>query len=254
MSEPLLEARGLVKRYGHVTALGGADFQVNPGEVVALIGDNGAGKSTLVKVLSGAERPDDGEVLVDGAPVRFADPADAQRMGIEVVYQDLALAADLSTAANIFLGREQLRVGLLGRLGFLDKRAMHGQAVEALSGIGVRLSGVDSAVAELSGGQRQSVAICRAVTWAKRVIVMDEPTAALGVVQTRQVLDLIRRIRGSGISVVLVSHSMPEVLEVADRVEVLRLGRRTARFTAGSVTGEQLVAAITGVLVQEGDR
>lgn len=252
MAEPLLEARGLVKRYGHVAALQGADFQVNHGEVVALMGDNGAGKSTLIKILSGAERPDEGQVLIDGAPVRFTDPADAQQVGIEVVYQDLALAADLSPAANIFLGREQARGGLLGRLGFLDKAWMRNRTESELSSIGVRLGSADSVVAELSGGQRQSVAICRAVIWAKRVIMMDEPTAALGVVQTRQVLDLIRRIRDSGVSVVLVSHSMPEVLEVADRVEVLRLGRRTARFTAGSVTGEQLVAAITGLLVQEG--
>jgi simple sugar transport system ATP-binding protein len=251
---PLLEARELSKRYGHVDALRGANFRVNAGEVVALIGDNGAGKTTLVKALSGAIRPDGGQILVEGKPVSFAGPADAQRHGIEVVYQDLSLAPDLGLAANLFLGREPVRAGLLGRLGFMDKRAMRDRAAQALSDVGVRLRDLDATVAELSGGQRQSLAVCRAVMWAKRVLIMDEPTAALGVVQTRRVLDLIRRVRDSGTSVVLVSHSMPEVLEVADRIEVLRLGERTAQFTAGNVTGEELVAAITGALVQDGAR
>lgn len=248
---PVLEARGLVKRYGHVEALRGANFRVNAGEIVALVGDNGAGKSTLVKALSGTIAPDEGQILMDGAPVHFATPSDAQRQGIEVVYQDLALAPDLGPASNLFLGREPLRSGLLGRMGFIDRRVMRTRSTEALAGLGVHLRDVDAAVADLSGGERQSVAICRAVTWARRVVFMDEPTAALGVVQTGRVIDLIRRIRDSGVSIVLISHNMPQVIEVADRIEVLRLGARTAQF-AGGATSEDLVAAMTGALVQEG--
>lgn len=246
---PILEARGLLKRYGHVEALRGADFQVNAGEIVALVGDNGAGKSTLVKALSGTITPDEGEILVDGTAVHFAAPSDAQRLGIEVVYQDLALAPDLGPASNLFLGREPLRSGLLGRMGFIDRRVMRKQSTDALAGLGVHLRDVDAAVADLSGGQRQSVAICRAVTWARRVVFMDEPTAALGVIQTGRVVDLIRRIRDSGVSVVLISHNMPQVIDVADRVEVLRLGARAAQFGEGA-TSEDLVAAMTGALVE----
>ncbi|MEC5169179.1 simple sugar transport system ATP-binding protein [Glaciihabitans sp. GrIS 2.15] len=248
---PLLEARSLGKTFGHVEALIGANFQVLPGEVVALIGDNGAGKSTLVKLLSGAIQPDRGSLLVDGVEVTFAEPADAQRQGIEVVYQDLALAPDLGPASNLFLGRELSRPGILGKLGFLDKRGMRDSAVRTLSDLGVDLRDVNAPVANLSGGQRQSVAICRAVMWARRVVFMDEPTAALGVVQTARVLDLIRKVRDSGVAVVLVSHNMPQVIEVADRIEVLRLGRRTARFSAAEVTVDDLVAAMTGALTQE---
>lgn len=248
---PLLEARSLVKQFGHVEALSGANFQVFPGEVVALIGDNGAGKSTLVKLLSGAIQPDQGSLFVDGSEVAFAEPSDAQRQGIEVVYQDLALAPDLGPASNLFLGREPSRPGFLGKLGFLDTRGMRDSAVRTLSNLGVDLRDVNAPVANLSGGQRQSVAICRAVMWARRVVFMDEPTAALGVVQTARVLDLIRKVRDSGVAVVLVSHNMPQVIEVADRIEVLRLGRRTARFIASDASVDDLVAAMTGALTQE---
>lgn len=248
---PLLEARDLVKRFGHVRALQGADFAAHPGEVTALIGDNGAGKSTLVKALSGVQPPDGGQILLDGKPVELAGPTDAQRLGIETVYQDLALAPDLDAAANLYLGREVLRGGLLGRLGVLDKAAMRRQATAEFARLGVGLQDVDQPVAALSGGQRQSVAVARAVAFATRVVFMDEPTAALGVVQRERVLETVRRIRDQGVAVVLISHNMPEVLAVADRVEVLRLGRRVARFRAAETSLEQLVAAMTGALPED---
>ena len=252
MTVPLVEARGLVKRYGQVEALRGADFTVYPGEVVALIGDNGAGKSTLVKLLSGSGAPDGGEILVEGAPVVLGSPVEAQRLGIETVYQDLALAQDLDGAANLFLGRELLRAGLLGRLGFLDKKAMRGRARQAFSELGVDLQNAQSAVSNLSGGQRQSVAVARSVAWASKVVFLDEPTAALGVVQTERVLGVIRRIKARGVAVVLISHNMPQVLEVADRIEVLRLGSRVAQFSAAGTKVEQLVGAMTGALAHHG--
>jgi simple sugar transport system ATP-binding protein len=251
MSEPLLEARGIERSFGQVHALRGADFTVHKGEIVALIGDNGAGKSTLVKILSGADRPDAGQILVDGRPVQVDSPHAARDLGIETVYQDLALAADLDPAANLFLGREIFRPGLLGRLGFLDKRAMARDTAKEMERLGVRLKDAAAPVAALSGGQRQSVAVARAAMWAQRVIFMDEPTAALGVVQTKQVLELVRRVRDEGIAVVLISHNMPQVLEVADRVEVLRLGARVARFTAADTTVEDLVAAMTSGTAEE---
>ncbi|MET7680581.1 ATP-binding cassette domain-containing protein [Streptomyces sp. NPDC005423] len=246
--EPLLAAHGVVKRFGHVQALQGADFTAYPGEVVALIGDNGAGKSTLVNVLSGVLAPDAGELLLDGAPVRFAGPMDAQRRGVETVYQDLSLAPDLDAAANLYLGRELVRGGLLGRLGVLDRPTMRREAVRAFGELGVELKDVTAAVTTLSGGQRQSVAVARAVAFANKVIFMDEPTAALGVVQRARVLETVRRVADRGVCVVLISHNMPEVLSVADRVEVLRLGRRVASFTAAETSIEELVGAMTGSL------
>ncbi|WP_435796666.1 ATP-binding cassette domain-containing protein [Kitasatospora indigofera] len=248
MTEPLLEARKVSKRYGQVHALQGADFTVRPGEVVALIGDNGAGKSTLVKTLSGTVRPDGGQILVAGVPVELGSPLDARRHGVETVYQDLALAPDLDAAANLHLGRELYRPGLLGRLGVLDRAAMRRSAVTAFAELGVDLRDVGVPVASLSGGQRQSVAVARAVAFANRIIFMDEPTAALGVVQRGRVLETIRRVRDRGVSVVLISHNMPEVLSVADRVEVLRLGRRVAVFEAANTSVEELVGAMTGAL------
>ncbi|MDO8188591.1 ATP-binding cassette domain-containing protein [Conexibacter sp. JD483] len=245
---PLLEARGVVKSFGRVRALRGANFTVFPGEVVALVGDNGAGKSTLVKTLAGVHSPDEGQLLVDGEPVDFNSPVDARAHGIEVVYQDLALAAELPPAANLYLGRELMRRGLLGKLGFIDDKAMKRAGDRSFHDLGVRIQDTNAAVAAMSGGQRQGVAVARAVMWADRVVFMDEPTAALGVVQTRNVLDLILRVRERGIAVVLISHNMPEVLEVADRVEVLRLGRRVARFERGNVTMEEIVGAMTGAI------
>ena len=245
---PLLEARGLTKRYGHVQALRGANFTVYSGEVVALVGDNGAGKSTLVKCLSGTTQPDGGEILFDGKPVSFASPTEAQQAGIETVYQDLALAQDLTPAANLYLGRELKHSGVLGVLGVLDRRSMRAEAREAFQRLGITLEDDNAPVATLSGGQRQSVAVARAVAWASRVIFMDEPTAALGVVQRERVEAVIRSVRDSGIAVVLISHSMPEVMAVADRIEVLRLGERVATFQASEATLEGLVAAMTGAL------
>jgi simple sugar transport system ATP-binding protein len=249
-SEPLLEARGLVKHYGNVLALDGANFAAREGEVTALIGDNGAGKSTLVKALSGALRTDSGQILVAGSPVSMNSPVDARRHGIETVYQDLALAPDLDAASNLHLGRE---IYWFRPLRILNKPAMRRRAVEAFADLGVELKDVSAPVITLSGGQRQSVAVARAVSYASRIIFMDEPTAALGVVQRERVLDNIRRVRDRGIAVVLISHNMPEVLAVADRVEVLRMGRRVARFQAADATVEQLVGAMTGALTTESD-
>jgi simple sugar transport system ATP-binding protein len=247
-AEPVLEARDIVKSFGRVQALRGASFTVYPQEVVALVGDNGAGKSTLVKTLVGVHPPDSGEILFEGKPVSIATPHDARDLGIETVFQDLALAAEIDPAANMFLGRELLRPGLLGKLGFLDKSSMRRKSDEAFKGLGVKIQDTGARVANMSGGQRQGIAICRAVTWAKRVVFMDEPTAALGVVQTRNVLEQVQRVREQGLSVVLISHNMPEVFEVADRIEVMRLGTRVARLKPTDVSMEDVVAAMTGAL------
>jgi simple sugar transport system ATP-binding protein len=242
----LLEARGLSKVYGHVTALAGVDLTIRGGEILALVGDNGAGKSTLVKILSGALKPSDGTISVAGAEVAFTSPADAAAAGIQTVYQDLALAGDLSIAGNIYLGREILLQGPLGRIGVLDRAAMRRETQATLDRLEIRLKSVDTRVADLSGGQRQSVAIARALAWASRIVLLDEPTAALGVAQTQQVLELMRRVRALGLGVVVISHNMQDVLSVADRVIVLRLGRKAAEFERGRFTVESLVAAITG--------
>ena len=249
--EPILEAREIVKTFGHVQALRGANFSAYTGEVVALIGDNGAGKSTLIKAISGVARPDGGEILFEGRVVDIPSPSAAQSLGIETVYQDLSLAPDLDGAANIYLGRELVRPGLLGRLGVLDKHAMREGAVKALSELGVAIEDPEATVAYLSGGQRQGVAVARSASWASKVIIMDEPTAALGVVQSARVLDVIRQVRERGLAVVLISHNMPEVLQVADRIEVLRLGRRVATIARADATLESLVGAMTGALELE---
>jgi simple sugar transport system ATP-binding protein len=252
--QPILEARGLNKTYGHVEALREANFSAYAGEVVALIGDNGAGKSTLIKLLSGVAQPDSGQILFEGRPVHIGSPSAAQRLGIETVYQDLALAPDLDGAANVYLGREPVRSGVLGKLGVLDKRAMREQTQHTFTDLGVGIRDPSAAVAYLSGGQRQGVAVARATVWASKVIIMDEPTAALGVVQSERVLDILRRVRDRGLAVVLVSHNMPQVLEVADRIQVLRLGRRVATFSRDQATLESLVAAMTGALQNEDER
>jgi simple sugar transport system ATP-binding protein len=248
MAEPVLEARQIYKSFGRVHALRGANFTVYPQEVVALVGDNGAGKSTLVKSLVGVHPPDSGEIIFEGREVHIQTPHDARDLGIETVYQDLALAEEIDPAANMYLGREILRPGVLGKLGFLDKAAMRRKSDDAFHSLGVRIQDTGARVANMSGGQRQGVAISRAVTWASKVVFMDEPTAALGVVQTRNVLDHIRRVRDQGLSVVLISHNMPEVFEVADRIEVLRLGERVARLRPAEVSMEDVVSAMTGAL------
>jgi simple sugar transport system ATP-binding protein len=249
--EFVLEARGIVKRFGHVSALRGASLTVRPAEVVALLGDNGAGKSTLVKTISGVIRPDGGQILFDGVPVEIQSPNHARELGIETVYQDLALAHDLDPAANLFLGRELVKPGLLGKLGILDDKEMSRRTGDVFKRLGVAVQSATTPVVSLSGGQRQGVAVSRAVLWASRVVIMDEPTAALGVVQTRAVRDLIRRVRDSGRAVVLISHNIPEVFQVADRIEVMRQGRRVGRFIAADTTTEDIVASMTGALVQE---
>lgn len=251
MSEILLDAVDLTKHYGSVEALRGASFQARAGEVTALIGDNGAGKSTLVKCLSGAEQPTSGRILLDGKEVRLDSPVAARRAGIETVYQDLAVAPDLDPAANLFLGREIPRKGILGKLGMLDKAEMRRQAVVEFEKLGVTLQSTEVSIGSLSGGQRQSVAVARSVAWASKVVFMDEPTAALGVRQRGRVLDVIKKVRDKGIAVVLISHNMPEVLSVADRIEVLLQGRRVARFAGADTKLEDLVAAMTGALVQQ---
>ena len=248
----ILEARGIRRTYGSVVALDGADFEVEAGEVTALIGDNGAGKSTLIKILSGAEPADDGEILFEGQPVKVESPTAARAMGIETVYQDLALCPHLDPVKNLYLGREVRRRGLLGALGFLNRKSMRDGSVEAFVDLGATVRTLSEPVGTMSGGQKQSVAVARAAAWASKIIFLDEPTAALGVVQTANVLDLIRRIRDKGIGVVLISHSMPEVLEVADRIQVLRRGQRVATYEASKTSIDELVGTMTGKLDKVG--
>ena len=248
---PILEARGIVKRYGHVVALDGADLELYPGEILAIIGDNGAGKSTLIKALSGALQPDDGEINLDGERVHFRSPRDARRAGIETVYQDLAVAPALDIASNIFLGREMRRRGPQGRvLRMLNKGAMRREAARHFAELQIGIRSMAQPVENLSGGQRQGVAVARAATWARRVVIMDEPTAALGVKETRQVLDLIRRVRERGMPVILISHDMPHVFELADRIQIMRLGRRVAIVTPQSHSMPEAVAIMTGATAE----
>ncbi|HEV7898211.1 MAG TPA: ATP-binding cassette domain-containing protein [Planosporangium sp.] len=250
MSEPpVLRARGLVKSYGHVTALDGADFELRAGEVLAVVGDNGAGKSTLIKVLSGAVVPDAGELLVDGERVHFRTPLDARRHGIETVYQDLAIAPALDIASNLFLGRELRMRGPLGTvLRRLDTRRMRAEAARHLSELKIGVKSMTQLVETLSGGQRQGVAVARAAAFGTRVMIMDEPTAALGVKESAMVLDLIRQVRDRGLPVVLISHNMPHVFEIADRIHIHRLGRRAAVVTPHERTMAEVVAIMTGAL------
>lgn len=245
-SPAVLTVKNISKRFSHVTALTDVSMTVAPGEVVALMGDNGAGKSTLVKILSGVQSPDGGTISVGGNSVTFGTPAEARSHGIETVYQDLALADDLSAPANLFLGRERYRRGLLGRLGVLDNKRMQREAQQHLAGLGARVPDLKAPVRMFSGGQRQSVAIARASIWAQQLIIMDEPTAALGLVQTDQVAQLIKRTRDRGIAVIVISHSVPFVFDVADRIVVLRLGTASAELSPETATHDSIVAAITG--------
>jgi fructose transport system ATP-binding protein len=243
---PVLEARGLVKRYGHVTALDGADFQLLAGEILAVIGDNGAGKSTLIKALAGAIIPDAGEILLDGKPVRFHNPLEARRQGIETVYQDLAVAPAMSIAENLFLGREPKRTGLLGWLGALDKKKMMAEAMRHMQSLKIGIRSMKQAVETLSGGQRQGVAVARSAAFARHVVIMDEPTAALGVKEGNMVLELIRRVRDRGLPVILISHNMPHVFEIADRIHIARLGKRAAVVNPKHISMSDTVAVMTG--------
>ena len=242
----LLRLTGITKSFGAVRALAGVDFEVDAGEVVALVGDNGAGKSTLVKVISGTERADEGTFTFDGRTVTVERPQDAAALGIATVYQDLALCDNLDVVANLFLGREAVASVAGGLARRIDETAMERRAVELLDRLSVRLPDVRTPVAGLSGGQRQSVAVARSLTLDPRVVLLDEPTAALGVAQTRQVLELIRELRDQGLGVVVISHNLEDVFEVSDRIVVLRLGRRVASFVTRDASRQDVVAAITG--------
>jgi ABC-type sugar transport system ATPase subunit len=246
VTEVVVEAVDVRKSYGHVRALRGASLTVRRGEIVALVGDNGAGKSTLMKTICGAVGADEGEIRILGRPVTLDSIRVAHELGIQTVYQDLALAPDLSVPENIFLGAEEVRPGLLGRLGFLSRRRMADDAAESLSALGIDLPSVDVSISSLSGGQRQAVAIARAVRWARNAILMDEPTAALGVAQTEIVMNTIRVSAERGLGVLLISHDMPRMLGLADRIVVLRHGAVVADLPAAGATIPQIVSAMLG--------
>jgi len=248
----VLQATGLVKRYGHVVALGGTDFELRAGEILAVIGDNGAGKSTLIKALAGALIADQGEIRLDGRPVHFKNPIDARRAGIETVYQDLALAPAMSVAENLFLGRELRRRGLAGTvLRILDKRRMLQESAAHMTELKIGIGSMTQVVETLSGGQRQGVAVARSAAFARHVVIMDEPTAALGVKESGMVLQLIRNVRDRGLAVILISHDMPHVFEIADRIHVQRLGKRVAVLHPKRISMSDTVAVMTGALRPE---
>ena len=254
MTDPqlVMQAKGLVKRYGQVTALDGADFELRAGEILAVIGDNGAGKSSLIKCLSGATIPDEGDIVLDGKPIHFKNPMDARRVGIETVYQDLAVAPAMTIAENLFLGREVRRSGFLGNvLRMLDKTKMLEQSVARMQDLKVGIRSMTQAVETLSGGQRQCVAVARAAAFAEHVVILDEPTAALGVKEGNMVLELIRRIRDKGLPVILISHNMPHVFEIADRIHVARLGRRAAILNPKKISMSDTVAVMTGAMAPD---
>ncbi|SEH58053.1 MULTISPECIES: ATP-binding cassette domain-containing protein [unclassified Leifsonia] len=245
---PVLSARRLVKTYGHVVGLDGVSLELFPGEVLAIIGDNGAGKTTLIKCLTGAEIPDEGEIELDGKRVHFRRPQDAREAGIETVYQSLAVSPALDVAANMYLGRELRRPGFLGSvLRMVDTKTMRARARAELTELGIStLQDVAVPIENLSGGQRQAVAVARAAAFGSKVVVLDEPTAALGVRESNQVLDLIKRLRERGIPVILISHNMPHVFEVADRIHIQRLGKKAATITPQSHSMTDAVAIMTG--------
>jgi fructose transport system ATP-binding protein len=248
MTQPVLEARGLVKTFGHVIGLAGVDLQLHAGEVLPIIGDNGAGKTTIIKCLSGAMTPDAGTMLVDGREMTFRSTQEAREAGIETVYQTLAVAPALDIASNLFLAREQRRSGLLGSvLRMLDTGGMKRQAKQYIDDLGIStLQNINQAVETLSGGQRQAVAVARAAAFGGKVVILDEPTAALGVRETGQVLRLIRDLRERGLGIILISHNMPNVFEVADRIHIQRLGRAVGVITPKSHTPAEAVAIMTG--------
>lgn len=245
--QPVLELRHLSLSYGSVVALEDVSLQVYPSEVIGIVGDNGAGKSSLIKTISGVLEPDKGEIWVDGTQRHWRSPREARTAGIETLYQDSGLAPDLSIGSNLFLGRERRRRGLLGKLGFVDQRTMEREALAELQRVGITIEGMGRTVAELSGGQRQAVAIARTITWARHVIILDEPTNHLGARQSLEVLKVIRAARERGLSVLFISHTLPHVLEVCDRIIVLRLGRVVRDAPTSDFTVESLLAAITGL-------
>jgi len=248
MTEPVLRTRNLVKRFGRVTALDHCDFDLYPGEILGVIGDNGAGKSTLIKVLTGALAADTGEIFLDGKPISFSSPLEARRAGIETVYQNLALSPALSIADNMYLGRELRKPGLRGvLLRQLDRTEMERRSRDKLSELGLMtIQDIGQAVETLSGGQRQGVAVARAATFGSRVIILDEPTAALGVKESRRVLELIRDVNARGLPIVLISHNMPHVFELARRIMIMRHGRRLCVIDPKDYTMSDAVAFMTG--------
>lgn len=250
---PVVEGRGIVKRYGHVTAIDHSDFELRRGEILAVIGDNGAGKSSIVKAICGATIPDEGEILIDGKPVKFTSPMDARDMGIEIVYQTLAMSPALSIADNMFMGREIRKDGLMGTLlRQLDRPAMEKFARDKLTELGLMtVQSITQAVETLSGGQRQGVAVARAAAFASKFIIMDEPTAALGVKESRRVLELIQDVRSRGIPIILISHNMPHVFEVADRIHIHRLGKRLCTVNPNDCSMSDAVALMTGAMTPE---
>jgi len=249
---PILSARGIHKRYGNVTAIDGADFDLYPGEILAVIGDNGAGKSSLIKVLSGATIPDSGTVSLDGEEVSFKSPLEARKAGIETVYQDLAVAPALDIATNLFLGREKRRAGPLGSVfRMIDHKGMKEEADRQMKALQIGIRSMSQPVETLSGGQRQGVAVARAAAWARKLVIMDEPTAALGVKESGQVLELIKRVRDNGLPVILISHNMPHVFEIADRIHVHRLGKRVAVVDPKETSMHDVVGIMTGAVVHD---
>ena len=245
---PLLEARGIQKHFGHVVALQEGNFQLAPNEVHAIVGDNGAGKSTLIKIISGVYHADGGELLLDGKPITIDNPREARQLGIETVYQDLALADHLDAAANLFLGREEYLKPPLSWFGFLDRKTMRRRAQEEMKRLKIGIKSVDQAVVNLSGGQRQAVAVARAIAWGTRIVIMDEPTAALGVRESSMVLELIKEVRSQGIGIIMISHNLPEVFAVSDRITVLRLGRTITTMNTKDTSLEAIVGMMTGAL------
>ncbi len=250
---PVLEARGISKSFGPVQALRDVDFALYPGEVVGIVGDNGAGKSTLIKIISGALAADAGTIAIDGQVVRFHSPLDARHAGIETVYQDLAVVPLMDIESNLFLGREEVVSGPLGFLRILNKRAMRQRAMQNIATLQIGIKSVRQSVGTLSGGQRQGVAVARAVSWSRKIVIMDEPTAALGVKESRGVVELIKRVRAQGVAVILISHNMPHVFEVTDRVFVLRHGAHAGTVRTAETTMDQVVALITGAQVHGHD-
>ena len=245
----VMQAKGLVKRYGHVVALDGADFELRAGEILAVIGDNGAGKSSLIKALSGATIPDEGEILLDGTPIHFRSPMDARRAGIETVYQDLAVAAAMSISENLFLGREIIKEGFFSKLlKIIDKKKMLDESIARMNDLKVGIRSMTQAVETLSGGQRQCVAVARSAAFARHVVILDEPTAALGVKEGNMVLELIRRVRDKGLPVILISHNMPHVFEIADRIHIARLGKRACIVNPKNISMSDTVAVMTGAM------
>jgi D-xylose transport system ATP-binding protein len=245
---PILEMRKVSKRFGAVQALSEVDFEVYRGEVVGLVGDNGAGKSTLVKIMAGTYQADSGQCIFEGREVSVNSPREASELGIETVYQDLALCDNLDVVANLYLGREKVQPVLTGFLNTVDEVAMEKEALRVVNQLHVRIPSIRARIATLSGGQRQSTAVARAVMWNSKVVLLDEPTAALGVEQTRQVKDLILRLREQDLGVVVISHNLADIFDVSDRIIVLRLGRRVATFKTHVANPEQVVAAITGAV------